>query len=105
MAFNLYKTAKSGQFVPEQEAQAAPLTREGATGDLPWGHRWLEAKPLTFTVLAVVAVLVGGLVEVIPMWLIKQNVPTIASVKPYTPSKCSGGTFTSAKAASAATRR
>ena len=85
MAFNLYKTARSGQFVPEQEAQAAPLTREGATGDRPWGHRWLEAKPLTFTVLTVVAVLVGGLVEVIPMWLVKQNVPTIASVKPYTP--------------------
>ena len=25
MAVNLYQTAKSGQFVPEQEAQAAPL--------------------------------------------------------------------------------
>jgi cytochrome c oxidase cbb3-type subunit I/II len=85
MAFNLYKTAKSGQFVPDQEAQAAPLMREGAAEDHPWGHRWLEAKPLTFTVLTVVAVLVGGLVEIIPMWLVKQNVPTIAAVKPYTP--------------------
>ena len=35
--------------------------------------------------LAVVAVLIGGLVEIIPMWLIKQNVPTISCVKPYTP--------------------
>ena len=35
MAFNLYKTAKSGQFVPDQEAQAAPLTREGASEDRP----------------------------------------------------------------------
>jgi len=85
MAFNLYKTAKSGQFVPEQEAQAAPLTREGATEDRRWGHRWLEAKPVTFTALALVAVLIGGLVEIVPMWLIKQNVPTIAAVKPYTP--------------------
>jgi len=32
-----------------------------------------------------VAVLIGGLVEIIPMFLIKANVPTIASVKPYTP--------------------
>jgi cytochrome c oxidase cbb3-type subunit I/II len=32
-----------------------------------------------------VAVLIGGLVEIIPMYLIKHNVPTIASVKPYTP--------------------
>src|ERR1039458_8599953 len=46
MAFNLYKTAKSGQFVAEQEAQAAPLTREGAGGSHEHGHRWLEAKPL-----------------------------------------------------------
>ena len=84
MAVNLYQTAKSGQFVPEVEAQAAPLTREGASEDRAWGHRWLEAKPLTFTVLALVAVLIGGLVEIITMWLVKQNVPTIAAVKPYT---------------------
>ena len=83
MAFNLYKTAKSGQFVPEQEAQAAPLTREGAADSHEQGHRWLEAKPITFTVLTIVAVLIGGMVEIIPLWLVKQNVPTIASVKPY----------------------
>ena len=37
MAFNLYKTAKSGEFVPEQEAQAAPLTREAAKRGPPLG--------------------------------------------------------------------
>ena len=56
----------------------------------PWGHRWLEAKPLTFTALAIVAVLIGGLVEIVPMYLIKENVPTIASVKPYTPLEVMG---------------
>ena len=86
MAVNLYRTARSGQFVPEQEAQAAPLSPAPAPeGPRTHGHRWLEAKPLTFTVLAVVAVLVGGLIEIIPMFLIKHNVPTIASVKPYSP--------------------
>jgi len=84
MAVNLYKTAKSGQFVPETEAQAAPLTPERDPEGHARGHRWLEAKPLTFTVLTLVAVLIGGLVEIIPMWLVKQNVPTIAAVKPYT---------------------
>ncbi len=83
MAYNLYKTAKCGQFVPDQQAQAAPLTRAGVEKAHPWGHRWLEAKPFTFTVLTVVAVLIGGLVEIVPMWLVKQNVPTISSVKPY----------------------
>ena len=86
MAYNLYRTAKSGQFVPEQEAQAAPLAKDEPAGPKHGGvHRWLEAKPLTFTVLAVVAILIGGLVEIVPLYLIKQNVPTIAAVKPYTP--------------------
>jgi cytochrome c oxidase cbb3-type subunit I/II len=86
MAINLYRTAKSGKFVPEEEAKAAALLRESHGGDdHPWRHRWLEAKPLTFTVLAIVAVLIGGMVEIIPMYLVKQNVPTISSVKPYTP--------------------
>jgi len=89
MAVNLYRTAKSGKFVPEQEAQAVPLVKqelakEHASGG--WhGHRWLEAKPLTFTVLAVVAIAVGGLIEIVPLYLIKNNVPTISAVKPYTP--------------------
>ncbi len=86
MAINLYKTAKSGQFLPEQEAQAASLAKETPAEEAhPYRHRWLEASPVTFTVLAAVAVLIGGLVEIIPMYLIKQNVPTIASVKSYTP--------------------
>ncbi|MGV3754113.1 MAG: cytochrome-c oxidase, cbb3-type subunit I [Verrucomicrobiota bacterium] len=88
MAYNLWKTAKAGQFLAEEEAQAAPIKdqedhQHGAQD--PWKHRWLEAKPITFTVLALVAVAVGGLVEIVPMYLIKENVPTISSVKPYTP--------------------
>jgi cbb3-type cytochrome c oxidase subunit II len=35
--------------------------------------------------LALVAVLIGGMIEIIPMIVIKENVPTISSVKPYTP--------------------
>lgn len=87
MAINLYRTAKSGQFVPDQEAQAMPLTKEGSADaeDHPWRHRWLEAKPMTFTALSILAILIGGLIEIVPMYLIKQNVPTISSVKPYTP--------------------
>ncbi len=85
MCYNLWKTAKSGRFVPEQEVQAAPLASQPKVEEhqRAWGHRWLEAKPLTFTVLAFVAVVIGGLIEIIPMYLIKENVPTIASVKPY----------------------
>jgi len=85
MTVNLYRTAKSGKFVPEQEAQAAPRHDHAPGQKKEHWHRWLEAKPVTFTALALVAILVGGLVEIIPLYLIKENVPTIAAVKPYTP--------------------
>jgi len=86
MAYNLYRTAKAGEFEPDTEDQAVPWqkTQVATHGKSPF-HRLLEGKPLIFTVLTVVAILVGGIVEIIPMYLIKENVPTISSVKPYTP--------------------
>jgi cytochrome c oxidase cbb3-type subunit I/II len=86
MTYNLWRTAKAGKFEPDTEAQAAALTKEThAEAPHPYKHRWLEAKPITLTVLALVAVAIGGLVEIVPMFLIKNNVPMITSVKPYTP--------------------
>ena len=81
MVVNLYRTAKAGQFIGDQEAQAPALQAAKESPSL--GHRWLEGIPVTFTVLAAVAVVIGGLIEIVPMFLIKENVPTIASVKPY----------------------
>jgi cytochrome c oxidase cbb3-type subunit I/II len=92
MAYNLWRTARAGKFVPDVEVQAPVLaTHHELSGSQdPWKHRWLEARPLTLTVLAFVAVLIGGLIEIIPMYLIKENVPTISSVKPYTPLEVMG---------------
>jgi cytochrome c oxidase cbb3-type subunit I/II len=85
MAINLYKTAKIGQFIGDQEAQA-PVLNPKATGEsVKLGHRWLEGVPVTFTALTTVAVIIGGLIEIVPMFLIKENVPIIAAVKPYAP--------------------
>jgi cytochrome c oxidase cbb3-type subunit I/II len=50
-----------------------------------WFHRRWEARPVLFTVWTVVAVAVASLFEIIPTFLIRANVPTIASVQPYTP--------------------
>jgi len=87
MAYNLWRTAKAGKFEPDTEAQAASLKSQPVHAEEahPYKHRWLEAKPITLTVLALVAVAIGGLVEIVPMFLIKNNVPTITSVTPYTP--------------------
>ena len=85
MCWNLWKTAQSGVFQPEQEAQAAALRDTHAPAAGEHGHRVLESKPVLFSVLATIAVLIGGAVEIIPLFVIKENVPTIANVKPYTP--------------------
>jgi len=56
---------------------------------LTWHRAW-ERLPVTFTVLATVAVIVASLFEILPTFLIRSNVPTIASVKPYTPLELAG---------------
>ena len=48
-------------------------------------HRVWERKPIKFTLLTTLAVVIASLFEIIPTFLIKSNIPTIASVKPYTP--------------------
>ncbi len=47
-------------------------------------HRQLEGWPFVFTVLTTVAVLVGGVVEFLPLVLMDSNIPTIETVEPYT---------------------
>ncbi len=56
---------------------------------MDWHRRW-ERLPVRFTVLTTLAVVVASLFEIIPTFLIRSNVPTIASVKPYTPLELAG---------------
>jgi cytochrome c oxidase cbb3-type subunit I/II len=48
-------------------------------------HRFWERRPLRFTVWVVAAVVVASLFEIIPTFLVRSNVPSIAAVQPYTP--------------------
>lgn len=88
MVYNLMRTAASGKFVAEEEAMVSPRVKV-ADADGYW-HHVLENKPVLFTALALVAILIGGVIELVPTFLIKSNVPTIASVKPYTPLEIHG---------------
>jgi len=86
MVFNLKKTMSAGQFNSETEASAPPLSREvGEKEKRGYWHSWIESRPVQFFILTVVAVLIGGIIEIVPTFLIKSNTPTIAAVKPYTP--------------------
>ena len=88
MVYNLMKTAAAGKFIANEEAEVAPMVKAAQTQG-HW-HSVLESKPILFTVLALVAILIGGAIEMVPTFLIKSNIPTIASVKPYTPLELHG---------------
>jgi cytochrome c oxidase cbb3-type subunit I/II len=90
MTYNLIKTAYSGSFLANEEAEAAPLIKEYVVKTGGWHHRILEHKPVLFTVLSLIAILIGGFIELVPTFLIKSNVPSISSVKPYTPLELHG---------------
>ncbi len=87
-AWNLYVTAKSGSLIADEKAEAAAL--EGPPPAESYWHRWIESRAGQFTVWATVLVIIGGAVEMIPMYLVKSNIPTISSVKPYTPLELAG---------------
>lgn len=91
MTYNLIKTAYAGSFLSDEEAEAAPLLKNYVpSGSGGWHHALLEHKPVLFTVLTLVAILIGGVIEMIPTFLVKSNVPTITHVKPYTPLELHG---------------
>ena len=53
-------------------------------------HRYLERKSLVFAVLMLVTVLIGGLVEIVPLYAVKATVPPLKGVKPYRPLELEG---------------
>ena len=78
-------------YVPEplRPGVDVPATAWGRFVNLTFHRRW-ERAPILFSVLTLVAVAVASLFEIIPTFLIKSNVPTIASVKPYSPLELAG---------------
>ncbi|MBK9293266.1 MAG: cytochrome-c oxidase, cbb3-type subunit I [Oligoflexia bacterium] len=103
--YNLYMTKKSAMYVENNEKVLVPprftevaLHEELNTAVQSGGfrnvttalHRILESKPMTFTVLSLIAILIGGIMEIVPSLLINQYVPAIASVKPYSPLELHG---------------
>ncbi len=87
---NIFKTIGKGTLVANEDAEAPALEKTYTKHTGEHWHRWIERKPTPLLVLSLVVVLVGGLVEIIPTFLVKSNIPTIASVTPYTPLELQG---------------
>jgi len=90
MIYNLFKTIKGGSFVKDEEAEAMPIVKKADPFRKGTRHRWLEGKPVLFLLTSLVVILIGGIVEFVPTFLVKSNIPTIASVKPYSPLELQG---------------
>ncbi|MEM9916058.1 MAG: cytochrome-c oxidase, cbb3-type subunit II, partial [Planctomycetota bacterium] len=110
-AYHLYKMWKGRpEKYDEPVIEAAPLSKDFEREVAPvstldgvapvalkidvwrtmWWHRTWERMPIKFTILVIVAVSVASLFEIIPTFVIRSNVPTIASVRPYTPLELAG---------------
>lgn len=91
LVYNIIVTIKSGSKVTDELAEAPALqnvSKRRAAGE-GW-HTWLERRPVQLTLLATVAILIGGIVQIVPTIMVKSNIPTISSVQPYTPLELEG---------------
>jgi cytochrome c oxidase cbb3-type subunit I/II len=84
--YNILKTAQGSKpvdetvkFIPERHV-VKPTTL----------HEKLEHNAFAFNIGIAIAIIIGGIVEFVPTFMIQSNVPTMADVKPYTPLELEG---------------
>ena len=90
MAWKLWKTAAQGSFLAEEEVEVPEMPRTYNKPKGEFWHRPLERRPIQFMIVALIMVIIGGVIELVPTFLIKSNIPTISSVQPYTPLELQG---------------
>lgn len=92
MVYNLYKTVQSGRITEPKKHKARRLLPLGKinASELGSKHRLLEGLPMVFTVLSVVAILVGSVIEIIPALVVQEFVPNDKKIKPYTALELAG---------------
>ncbi|WP_396183060.1 cytochrome-c oxidase, cbb3-type subunit I [Flavobacterium sp.] len=91
LVYNIIRTVAQGSAVEDELAEAPALSNisnKRQKGE-KW-HAWLERRPIQFMLLSLVAILIGGIIQIIPTIVVKSNIPTIAAVKPYSPLELQG---------------
>lgn len=91
LIYNIAKTILAGESVTDEAAEAPALEKVSSKRTIgETFHQWLERKPVQLTLLATVTILIGGIAQIFPTLVVKSNIPTISSVKPYTPLELEG---------------
>ena len=91
LVYNIYKTIRANKPIEDDFAEApalAVISKNRLSGEK--FHPWLERRPIQLTILATVAILIGGIIQIVPTIMVDSNIPTIAAVKPYTPLELEG---------------
>ncbi|WP_300690840.1 cytochrome-c oxidase, cbb3-type subunit I [Chryseobacterium sp.] len=91
MAVNVIATIRQGSFQKEVSAEApalAVISNKRRKGE--GTHLWIERTPYVLSILSFLVLSIGSGVEIIPTLSLKQSVPTISAVKPYSPLELEG---------------
>ena len=89
LLYNVYKTIKQA---PKDLADETVQVKGAsfAVSHSERGHRKLEGMAATFTILALIAILAGSVIEVVPTLSISKYVKTENKVEPFTPLELAG---------------
>lgn len=53
-------------------------------------HRWIESRLTWMAVLTTITIMIGTIIELVPLYTVQSTVPRIAEVTPYTPLELEG---------------
>lgn len=90
MCWNIFKTCQlAPKNIPADVFTAKPLSAEDSNTKSEW-HRRLEGMMPAFSVLTLLAILVGSAIEILPTLVAHTYTPVTAGVAPYTPLELAG---------------
>ena len=89
LLYNVYKTIKQA---PKELVEETVQVRISSSTPihLERGHRKLEGMAAAFTILALIAILVGSIIEIVPTLSVNKYVNTENKVEPFTPLELEG---------------
>lgn len=87
MVYNLYRTIRAA---PEQVEEKVRVTNTRLNTHEERGHRGLEGMTTVFSVLTLLAILVGSVIEIYPTLSLQKYVSAEVKTVPYTPLEIAG---------------
>tara|TARA_B100000508_G_scaffold141091_1_gene146295 strand:+ start:21230 stop:23425 length:2196 start_codon:yes stop_codon:yes gene_type:complete len=90
MGYNLFKTAKLGNFSNDEVVEVTSTRDKKINTKGEFWHRPIERKPVRLMIFSLIVILIGGAVEIIPTLTVESNIKSIAQVKPLKPLELEG---------------